>query len=385
MRTDGADTDSRRNDPPEDPVPDRVPGQEVLYGAIQAAWSAWARRRFRDEFDRVTAFALFVGYPRSGHSLVGAMLNAHRQAIISHELDAPKLVLAGIGRDELYSRILARAAWFNLRGNTSNYSYQIPNSWQGRFETLRVIGDKGGGWAVQWLRRHPHLLQSLHSIVGVPIRMLHVVRNPWDNIAAISRWHRLPLGDSIDFYFSHCETTADLTGRDDVLTVRHEDFIAQPVVTLASVCAFVGLEPGEAYLEDCSSIVFDRPTGSRRRVHWSDAQVRVVAERARAYPFLEGYSFTGDDVTADPSESGTGTEATGMEIAARSGELHGGAMASTAHPRHEYDADVGGNERAARSRRTVRPARPPVLRRLAAWINPQVRPHAGPGDGSASR
>ena len=118
-----------------------------------------------------------------------------RRHVISHELDAPQLVLAGCTRDVLYSRILARAAWFNLRGNTSNYAYQVPNGWQGRFETLRVIGDKRGDSAALWLGLHPDLLARLNSTTGVPLRLVHVVRNPFDNIAGlhagtVGRWMR---------------------------------------------------------------------------------------------------------------------------------------------------------------------------------------------------
>src|SRR5581483_4762206 len=122
-----------------DPLANAVPGQELVYGLLQRAWSAWARRRYADELARVETFCLFIGYPRSGHSIVGALLNAHRHAVIAHELDAPRLVLAGCSREVLFSRILARAAWFNLRGNASNYDYQVPNRWQGRFEALLVV------------------------------------------------------------------------------------------------------------------------------------------------------------------------------------------------------------------------------------------------------
>ncbi len=51
----------------------------------------------------------------------------------------------GSTRDDLYARILARAYWFNLRGNTSNYVYEVPRQWEGRFAALQVIGDKRGG------------------------------------------------------------------------------------------------------------------------------------------------------------------------------------------------------------------------------------------------
>ena len=162
----------------------------VLGALYERAWTSGARRRNRAAFDEVSAFCLFVGYPRSGHSLLGALLNAHRHAVIAHELQAPQLVLAGCDRETLYARIL-RAAWFDLRGNTSNYAYQVPNQWQGRFEHLRVVGDKRGGSAALAIGEHPNLLNRLRVMVGVRLRLIHVVRNPFDNIAAISLWHRL--------------------------------------------------------------------------------------------------------------------------------------------------------------------------------------------------
>jgi hypothetical protein len=281
--------------PRPDPRANAFPGQELVYQSIQRLWSAWARRRYRDEFDRVTSFCLFLGYPRSGHSVVGAMLNAHRHAVISHELDAPRLILAGCDRDELYARILARAAWFNLRGNRSNYRYQVPNGWQGRFATLRVVGDKAGGWATQLLRKHPDLLQRIRDTAGVPVRLVHVVRNPYDNIAAIARWHRMSHGESIEFYFSHCETTSPLAERDNVITVRHETLIRAPKETLSGICEHLGLAVDEHYLAECASIVFERPTGSRRRVEWTPAQVAGVDRRARAFAFLDGYEFGSAD------------------------------------------------------------------------------------------
>lgn len=316
-----------------DPVPNAIPGQELVYQAIQGLWSALARRRYRDEFNRVSAFALFVGYPRSGHSVVGAMLNAHRHAVISHELDAPRLILDGCRRDELYSRILSRAAWFNLRGNTSNYRYQIRDQWQGRFETLRVIGDKGGGWAAEWLGKHPDLRRRMRDTVGVPLRLIHVVRNPFDNIAAIAQWHQLTLDQSIDFYFSHCETTTTLVDDPEVFTIRHENFIRAPVEALSALTEFLGLDAEPDYVEACSSIVFARPTESRRRAAWLPAQVSEVARRARKYPFLEGYEF---EPVEEPERASAG-------------------KVKLAHPGSAFQ-------------------------RVAAFFNPRVRPRAGVGD-----
>jgi hypothetical protein len=242
---------------------------------------------------------LFVGYPRSGHSLVGAFLNAHPDAVVSHELNAPEFVLAGCTREVLYSRILARAYWFNLRGNTSNHDYQVPRQWQGRFAALRVIGDKRAGAVTRAIAAHPDFLTRVRALVGVPLRLVHVVRNPFDNIAAISIWHHLSLEESVDYYFSHCVTTAtlpDLCAPDEVATIYHEQFVREPRRLLADLCHVLALEPSEAYLDACAGVVFGAPTYTRRKIAWPQRVVADVERRARAIPHLHEYRF---DVAVD--------------------------------------------------------------------------------------
>src|SRR3989344_1389974 len=38
------------------------------------------------DFSSVRTFILFVGYPRSGHSLIGSIMDAHPNIIIAHEV-----------------------------------------------------------------------------------------------------------------------------------------------------------------------------------------------------------------------------------------------------------------------------------------------------------
>ena len=279
-----------------------APVQEAVYQLHQSLWSAWARRRYRDDFDRVTSFCLFVGYPRSGHSIVGALVNAHRDAVIAHELNAPELILNGCTREVLYSRILARAYWFNLRGNATNHTYRVPNQWQGRFAALRVIGDKRGGAVTRAIAAEPDFLARVRSLVGVPLRLVHVVRNPFDNISAISIWHGMSLAESVDFYFRHAQTTVMLDALcrpGEVITLRHEAMIRDPRSVLSGLFAFLGMEQYPGYMEDCCGVVFRAPTHTRRTVDWPAALVRAVERRAREYPVLDGYGF--DAATDEPA------------------------------------------------------------------------------------
>jgi hypothetical protein len=271
--------------------------RDAAYGLLQDAWSAWLKRSLARELAAVERFCLFVGYPRSGHSLVGALLNAHRDAVIAHELNVPPLILAGCRRDELYARIVARARWFHLRGDRSNYAYRVPGQWQGRFAALKVIGDKRGGAVTRAIAATPDFLERVRALVGVPLRLVHVVRNPFDNIAAISIWERMTLAESARFYFAHCDTTARLDALcrpDELTTLRHEDMLRDPRASLTRVCGALGLAPYPGYLDDCSAIVFGQGTFTRRKVEWPAALVDEVTTRAASYPHLAGYAFDDD-------------------------------------------------------------------------------------------
>ena len=270
--------------------------RDAAYRLLQDVWSAWLARHLRADFARVERFCLFVGYPRSGHSIVGTMLEAHPDAVIAHELNAPPLILGGIGRDRLYARIVARARWFHLRGSRTNYDYRVPGQWQGRFRTLRVIGDKRGGAVTRALGEHPDLLQRTRALTGVPLRLIHVVRDPLDNVAAIARWHDMTLADAADYYFLHCDTLercGALWSDDELITVRHEDFVRDPEATLRALCAFLGLEPEPGWLASCRAVVFPQPTRSGQSAPWPDGLAESIVERARGYAHLASYADAG--------------------------------------------------------------------------------------------
>ncbi|MEM9923672.1 MAG: sulfotransferase, partial [Cyanobacteria bacterium P01_D01_bin.50] len=88
-------------------------------------------------------FCLFLGYPRSGHSMIGALLNAHPNIIMSHEAAALKYVYVGFDRNQIYDIIFKKAKFSAEKDRKlGGYNYYVPNQWQGRVEKLKVIGDK---------------------------------------------------------------------------------------------------------------------------------------------------------------------------------------------------------------------------------------------------
>lgn len=97
-------------------------------------------------WDDVKFAVLFIGYYRSGHSLVAALPDAHPNIIMSDKYNVLKTwqTLSGENRtrDYLFQTIYARSYRLAAIGERSSehcysqvgYKYHVPNQWQGRFD-----------------------------------------------------------------------------------------------------------------------------------------------------------------------------------------------------------------------------------------------------------
>ena len=95
---------------------------------------------------------MFIGYPRSSHSLVGALLDAHPQIIIPHEYHIvdkwdiyrdDALKTSGMQKYLLFYNLQSMSTWqatFGARAKEPAFlddginSYNVPGGWQGSFD-----------------------------------------------------------------------------------------------------------------------------------------------------------------------------------------------------------------------------------------------------------
>jgi len=246
-------------------------------------------------FKDVETFCVFIGYPRSGHSIVGSLIDAHPDAVLSSELDALKYLIEGFDRRQIFSMILRRSE--KLAGKRRTHAgdtYVVPNQWQGRFRKVLVIGDKKGAGSSLKINKDPELLGTLQRVVGGSIKFIHVIRNPYDTISTMSIRNKRGLDFSVKRFFLLCRAVKKVKERVDasaVLDVRHESLIADPRGVLMKICLFLGLEPFDDYLRDCASIVYKSPHKSRSQVLWPEELIASVKEHMTGFSHLEGYSF----------------------------------------------------------------------------------------------
>lgn len=244
-------------------------------------------------FDDVKTYVLFIGYPRSGHSLVGFLLDAHPNIIVASQTSALRYLRHGFNARQTFFCILQNSRKVARIGREWRpYSYDVPNQWQGRFEKLRVVGDSTG---LTRVRRNPGLLKSVQDkLKGVELKLIHVIRNPYDNISTMKRISRQSLPDTIERYFSMCEIVEQLKRQvtpGAVYDLKHEALITNPQNTLRDLCGFVGLSAGESYCDDCASIVFKSPNKTRAGVDWDQELIESVKQQMSKFAFLGGYSY----------------------------------------------------------------------------------------------
>ena len=282
--------------------------RKKLPWSIQSSLAHLATRdtsKYASSFADIDTYCMFIGYSRSGHSLIAALLDAHPNIVIAHELRGVKYFQSGFKRDAIYYLLWQMT---KIRGHSwkrgGGYTYDVPNQWQGSFEKIRVIGNKNGEFTVCALAENPELLPKIKNVVRVPVKFIHVVRNPFDNIATFaiktasyrrnSEVQDSDIEVSIERYFRVCESVMKvkaMVDSVDVLDVRHEDFIKDPQAQLSQICLWLGVEPSSNYLDDCAKVVFESPRKSRHKVQWNEDLKQEIKSKMHSFPFFAGYTF----------------------------------------------------------------------------------------------
>jgi len=259
--------------------------------------------RYRRTFKSVKNFCFFIGHARSGHSFIGALLDAHPEAIMGMEIHALKLVSQGYSKNQIYYIILNNSRKFRSALNNvwTGYSYAVPNQYQGRYKTIKVIGDKRGGSTSVMFRNDFSIYEKLQSLVKCQVKILHVIRNPFDNISTMVTRNLMEGAEpthkdvlfKINQYFDKVRIVANVKeGLDlEILDIHHEDFVTKPEIELRKILAFFVFHPYDDYINDCSSVVYKEPHKSRHKFKWSDDLINQVNSLINEYPHLKRYSF----------------------------------------------------------------------------------------------
>ncbi len=256
-------------------------------------------------FDDICRFCMFIGHGRSGSTIVGALLNAHPNIVISNELNNFEYIRDDMTRDQLFNLIYFTARQQAKKGSRGGggYSYAVPTQWQGRHKKISVIGNRKAGATAMRLFQDPELLQRLRNLVDVPVSFVSVVRNPFDTLTTtLRKTIRLPnesqdehLKRQIRHYFERASAIACVSkefGPDSVKFVHHDCLVGEPYAVLSDLCEYLGVAVREEYLADCASIIKPSVNVTRTQINWSPELIEMVNRGIADIPWLKRYGFS---------------------------------------------------------------------------------------------
>ena len=278
--------------------------------------------------NRIKKFVFFVGYERSGNSIVGALLDTHPHVVIPHEyllfdkFSTLNLVPQNTRRKYLFTELYRYSSDDSLRAAShKGYSLKVEGLWQGRFDDhIEVIGDKSGGLATRMYLKDKEQfkknVKQLQKMVNIPLRIIHVLRNPFDIISTDvlmkvgglqslkcmrencgkNKTNYPDLQGQVDYMFTRFRAVRDIIdtiiGRENTIEIHNCDLVADSKATLSKLFEFLEVETTEHYLDVCAEKVFKSVSRSRDWVVWPQQQVDLVEKQIQQFSMLSRYNFT---------------------------------------------------------------------------------------------
>lgn len=195
------------------------------------------------EFDSLNSFCTFIGHSRSGHSLMASLLDAHKNIVMADEVRSLRFAAVPCRKEQMYQLILRNSQ--QISGDArerAGYSFSVPEQWQGSFDKISVIGDKDGAVLAEMAHRNFPLVEKYFEMHEVPVKVLHIYRNPFDVITTVHKRHLKnhgpqPLEKAIEFVF-HRQIGIESVRRSEkasCLDISFEKFVESPEENLRRI------------------------------------------------------------------------------------------------------------------------------------------------------
>jgi len=266
--------------------------------SLRSALGGWL---YRDTFRETSVFVFFVGYMRSGHTLVGSLLNAHPNIVVSHELGSLSYLARGYSLAQISYLCLKEDEKFERQNREwTGYKYRVDGQFQGEYQTLRVIGDKAGAAAVYNFKQHPELYDLLEDL-DIDVRVIHHTRNPFDIITTGAQKGEEGMNHVqrvSTYFFNQARQVEQILERlstierVSVLTTHHEDMVKDTPSTVRDLVNFLGENASKSYLNSCDDLVFDSPKKTRFEADWSDSLVHALENQISNLKYFPKYIFS---------------------------------------------------------------------------------------------
>jgi hypothetical protein len=252
--------------------------------------------------DTLKYFCLFIGYPRSGHSIIGSIIDAHPNACISHEYDVVKNYKLFKNNNILFNKLVELSSEQAKTGRQSyGYSYVFEDLSQGKSDKLMIIGDKKGSGTTNQIMNNKLILDELEQFVQLPLKIIHITRNPFDIITTKASYKNLQkteitkegINQSIEAILQEAKTNQEIidSNKYDIITLKHEDLIANTAQFIYNLFDFLELDINDEFIKNIASKLLTKNNKSRILYDWNQSEKEIVNEQIISLPIFKSYNF----------------------------------------------------------------------------------------------
>lgn len=252
----------------------------------------------------IEKFVMFCCVASSGHTVIAGILDAHPKIQIGEEQRSLTRFADGhrTERDEILRACIKDST--NRMQGTRSYRRKvcdIKGQYQGTAkDKLTIVGDKTG-WDIPgyWLKHDCDCtpLRRFIENMDLPIRIVHVTRNPFDIVGGRTHSHKRSndVAENVRYFESFASAIdynlyqSDLFDSTDIHLMKIESLIAHPDSKIIELCDFLWVECPADYLVSCRKVLLKEPSKHAHQIDWVD-QDEVLQACIDKYWWLEGYS-----------------------------------------------------------------------------------------------
>lgn len=245
--------------------------------------------------DDIKCLCLFIGLPRSGTSLLGSLLDAHPNMMISHEFDIVKYIVMGLEKKTIVSAVCTNSTRISKNARTGGgYNNKVQTGWQGKFHSLNVIGDKKAAMTSLRLSENPVHVEKIRQRMGCDLKIIYLTRNPFDVITTMwkrnSQLRTLEKSLELYYYILKCTNkTIRLLRPNELIIIKLEDLILFPSENLYKLCSFLHEKANDRFIEECSKLMFSKPKRTYNHEDWPSATRAKVQKIIETDEILSSY------------------------------------------------------------------------------------------------
>ena len=249
------------------------------------------------ELSQLNTVGLFTGPHRSGSTLFAAIIDSHPNARCANETGRSgvyiKLGEGAINGSDFLERIVKESNTPNLGDRVvvrpagevlvRQYRYEIEKIPK---RGILSICDASGPWFGRGTIKNPKVALEAKKQFGGKLRVLTIVRNPWDNFATMKL-----LGQSIGLFEAWCRGTAAVsTTIDSCHEIFHlEDLIFQPEQTIQKLCDFLSIPFIEEHIKAWEKKIWKKPHKRATSVEWKQDEIDVINRLIDDLPWMARY------------------------------------------------------------------------------------------------